>query len=98
MIMRQISFHHEKDIVQELMEYLQGDGSQVFKNMLSEDELDVIEHTYFYHWGLHLRPEDFTGETAEEIEEKYLEAYTAWMDEIKYRKRKGRSYQYDAKQ
>lgn len=96
--MRQINFSSTDEIVEELVQYLQGDGSQVFTNMLSEEELDVIEHTYFYQWALHLKPSDFEGETPEEAADAFLDAYLSWMKETKFVKRKGRAYQYDAKQ
>lgn len=65
--------------------------------MLSEEELDVIEHTYFWHWGKHLKYDDFKGETDEESDANFIEAYKNWIEESKHVKLKGKPYQYDAK-
>lgn len=63
------------EIVNELLEYLQEDDSHIFKNMLSEEELDVIEQVYFLDRGYHILWRDYEGETQEEQDEKREEDY-----------------------
>jgi len=46
-----LNFKGSNEIVDELIDYLQSDGSQQFKNLLSEDELNVIERVYFIDRG-----------------------------------------------
>lgn len=97
-IMDQLHIKESDEIANEVFDYLQEDGSQVFKNMLNEEELDVIEHVYFHERAAHLKHRDYEGETQEEKDEKFSEAYKEWIEKTKYVKRKGKSYQYDEKQ
>lgn len=97
-IMDQINLKESDEIVNELLDYLQEDGSQLFKNMLSEEELDVIERVYFYEQGLHLQNLELTGETQEARQEERLAAYHQWVEEIRYVKRKGKAFEYSPTQ
>lgn len=60
--------------------------------MLNEEELDVIEHVYFKDRAAHLMHRDYEGETQEEKDEQFSEAYKEWIEKTKYVKRKGKSY------
>ena len=96
--MGQINLKQSDEIVNELIDYLQEDGSQIFKNMLNEEELDVIEQVYFYDQGWHLSNLELKGETEEEREAERLEAYHAWVEETRFVKRKGKAFQYNETQ
>jgi len=66
--------------------------------MLNEEELDVIEQVYFRDRAAHIMEKEYEGEDEDEEDERYSEAYKEWIEATRYRKRKGKSYQYDAKQ
>ena len=96
--MDQINIKGSDEIANEIFEYLQEDDSQVFKNMLSEEELDVIEQVYFYDRAAHLKAREYEGETQEEKDQQFSDAYKEWIEKTKWVKRKGKSYEYDEKQ
>lgn len=57
------------EIAEQIYDHLFEDDSQIFKNMLNEEELDVIEQVYFRDKGAHILNKEFEGETEEEQNE-----------------------------
>lgn len=87
-----------EEIAEEVYDYLYEDDSQIFKNMLTEEELDVIEQVYYLDHGLHLIDKEYEGETQEEEDENFSEAYKQWCLENKWIKKKGKPYKFTPKQ
>ena len=68
-IIDQLHVKNSQYIADKLYDCLYEDDSQIFKNMLNEEELDVIEQVYFRDKGIHVLQKEFEGETEEEQNE-----------------------------